>query len=86
MATKYFRVKQVHSALGRLPIHIRTIKALGLTGPNSEKDLPDTPQVRGMITSVQYLLKVTVVQGQLEKKPNPQRALRRELAKKKKKA
>jgi large subunit ribosomal protein L30 len=86
MATKYFKVKQVHSALGRLPIHIRTIEALGLTGPGSVKDLPDTPQVRGMITKVQYLLQVTPVQGQLEKKPNPVRKLRRDLAAKKKKA
>jgi len=79
MATKYFKVKQIHSAAGRYPKHILTIKGLGLSGPGSTADLPDTPQVRGMITKVHYLLEVTPVQGQLEKKPNPQRKLRRDL-------
>jgi len=85
MATKYFKVKQIASAAGRLPKHILTIKGLGLSGPNSEVELADTPQIRGMITSVQFLLKVTPVQGQLEKKPNPVRKLRRDLKAKAKK-
>ncbi len=79
MATKYFKVKQVHSAAGRLPKHVRTIEALGLSGPGSTRDLADTPQIRGMITSVHFLLEVTPVQGQLEKKPNAMRAKRRGL-------
>jgi len=85
MATKYFKVKQKASATGRLPRHIKTIKGLGLSGPGSVAELPDTPQVRGMITQVHYLLEVTPVSGQLEKKANPQRALRRDLKKKAKK-
>jgi len=84
MATKYFKVKQVHSATGRYPRQIKTIKGLGLSGPGTTADLPDTPQVRGMITSVVHLLEVTPVQGQLEKKPNPVRKLRRDLKAKKK--
>ena len=81
MATKYFRLKQLHSTAGRLPVHVKTVKALGLKGPGDVKDVADTAQIRGMITKVQFLLDVQVVQGQLEKKPNPVRALRRELAK-----
>lgn len=83
---KYFKVEQVHSATGRLPKHILTIKALGLGKLHRVVELPDTPQVRGMITQVQYLLKVTPVDGTLEKKPNPVRALRRDLKKKAAKA
>jgi large subunit ribosomal protein L30 len=79
MASKYFRIKQTHSTAGRLPKHITTVKALGLKHIGDVRDVPDTPQVRGMITSVHYLLEVNVVAGQLEKKANPVRAKRRAL-------
>jgi len=81
MATsKYFRVKQVRSDAGRLPEHRRTIAGLGLR-PGRTVDLPDTPQVRGMIYAVHYLLEVTPVNGKLEKKANPKRQKRREAKK-----
>ena len=76
-ATKYFKVTQIRSDAGRLPIHRRTIKGLGLGKVWRTVELPDTVAVRGMITSVQYLLKVEPVAGSLEKKQNPTRAKRK---------
>ena len=86
MATKFFRVKQIRSAAGRLPKHGLTIKGLGLGKLGRVVDLPDTPQVRGMLSQVHYLVEITPVEGQLEKKPNPVRKLRRDLKKKAKAA
>ena len=48
-------------------------------------EIADTPQVRGMLTSVHYLLEITPVAGTLQKKANPMRAKRRELKAKAKK-
>lgn len=84
-AKKFFRVKQIHSSAGRLPKHVRTIEALGFRGLGDTVDLADTPQIRGMLTSVHFLLEITPVAGTLEKKPNPMRAKRRELKLKAKK-
>lgn len=75
--SKYFKVTQVRSDAGRLPVHRRTIKGLGLGKLGRTVELPDTEAVRGMITSVQYLLTVEVVKGSLAKKVNPTRAKRR---------
>lgn len=74
---KYFKVTQVRSDAGRLPVHRRTIQGLGLGKLGRTVELPDTAAVRGMITSVQYLLTVEAVQGSLPKKANPTRAKRR---------
>lgn len=78
---KYFRVKQIHSAAGRLPRLRATIKALGFRHVGDTVELPDTPEVRGMIYKTQFLLDVVVVEGQLEKKANPVRKLRHALKK-----
>jgi large subunit ribosomal protein L30 len=78
-AKKFFRVKQVHSSAGRIPKHRRTIEALGFRCVGDTVDLADTPQIRGMPTSVHYLLEITPVAGTLQKTANPMRAKRREL-------
>ena len=43
---------------GRLPSHRATIMGLGLKRINHTVELVDTPEVRGMINKVSYLLKV----------------------------
>ncbi|WP_024792037.1 50S ribosomal protein L30 [Candidatus Ruthturnera calyptogenae] len=48
-------VKSFH---GRLPSHRATIVGLGLKRINHIKELKDTPEIRGMINKVAYLLKV----------------------------
>ncbi len=81
---KHFRLKQIRSATGRLPRHIRTIEGLGLRGPGSEVSVADLPTIRGMITQVQYLLEVTPVEGAFVRETHPKRATRKEYDKKKK--
>ncbi|WP_369177235.1 50S ribosomal protein L30 [Candidatus Thiodubiliella endoseptemdiera] len=51
-------VTLIKSFHGRLPTHRATIKGLGLKRINHTVELVDTPEVRGMINKVSYLLKV----------------------------
>ena len=43
---------------GRLPSHRATVRGLGLRRINHTVTLNDTPEVRGMINKIAYLLKV----------------------------
>ena len=52
------RIKLVRSVAGTRESHRATVRGLGLRKLNSESVLEDTPAVRGMITKVQYLVKV----------------------------
>ena len=51
-------VTLVKSFYGRLPKHRATVTGLGLKKINHTVVLEDTPEVRGMINKVSYLLKV----------------------------
>lgn len=51
-------VTLVKSFYGRLPSHRATITGLGLKKINQTRELKNTPEVRGMISKVSYLLKV----------------------------
>ena len=55
---KTLTVKLVRSPIGCRASHRATVVGLGLRKLNSTKTLEDTPAVRGMITKVQYLVKV----------------------------
>lgn len=46
------------SLIGRLDSHIATAKALGLSKIGKTVEKEDTPQVRGMINKINYLLDV----------------------------
>ena len=58
MAKKQIKVTLVKSVFGQLKAHRATVRGLGLRKLNSQSTLEDTPAVRGMITKVQYLVKV----------------------------
>lgn len=60
---KMAKVKVVlkKSLIGRLDSHIKTANALGLKKIRDEKIHNDTPQIRGMIAKVSYLLDVEEV-------------------------
>ncbi|MDE0093933.1 MAG: 50S ribosomal protein L30 [Gammaproteobacteria bacterium] len=58
---KQLRVRLVKSPFGRLKRHQATVRGLGLRRINSEVILTDTPEVRGMINHISYLLDVTEV-------------------------
>ncbi|SKA82239.1 LSU ribosomal protein L30P [Clostridium sp. USBA 49] len=46
------------SLIGRLDSHIATAKALGLSKIGKSVEKEDTPQIRGMINKISYLLDV----------------------------
>lgn len=52
------KVKLVRSVIGTKQSHRETVRGLGLRKLNSESVLQDTPEVRGMINKVAYLVKV----------------------------
>ncbi len=58
MADKKIKVTLVKSIIGTKQDHRATVRGLGLRKLNSSAELLDTPQVRGLIQKVQYLVKV----------------------------
>ncbi len=57
-ATGTVKVRLVKSVIGTRQSHRDTVKGLGLGRTNSTRELADTPEVRGMINKVSYLVKV----------------------------
>jgi large subunit ribosomal protein L30 len=55
---KTLTVKLVRSPIGTNRSHRDTVRGLGLRKLNSERELEDTPAVRGMIDKIAYLVKV----------------------------
>lgn len=51
----------VRSTAGRLPRHVQTVRGLGLRKTHSSAVVTVTPEVKGMINQVGYLLKVEEV-------------------------
>ena len=58
MADKQVKVTLVRSPIGTKQDHRDTVRGLGLRRLNSSKVLKDTPEVRGMINKVNYLISV----------------------------
>jgi large subunit ribosomal protein L30 len=52
------RVTQTKSTHGRLQSHKDTMRGLGLRRIRHTVELNDTPEVRGMINKVAYLLRI----------------------------
>jgi large subunit ribosomal protein L30 len=55
---KSVKVTLVKSIIGRLPSHKACVSGLGLRKINHSVNVVDTPENRGMINKVSYLLKV----------------------------
>ena len=55
------RVTQVRSAISTKPKHRGTLRALGLRGIGRTNELPDRPEIRGMIARVPHLVNVEEV-------------------------
>lgn len=55
---KKLKITQIRSIIDRPERQKRTIKALGLGRPNYTVIHNDTPQIRGMIRKVNFLLKI----------------------------
>lgn len=56
--SKILRITQVKSGIGYKAKAKATLKALGLRNMHHTVELSDTPQVRGMVNVIPYLLKV----------------------------
>ncbi len=54
-------VTQTRSAIGTKPKHRGTLRALGLRGIGQTNDLPDRPEIRGMLARVPHLIRVEEV-------------------------
>ena len=61
MAQKQIKVTLVRSVIGTKQYHRDTVRGLGLGRINSSKVLLDTPEVRGMVNKVSYLVSVAEV-------------------------
>jgi large subunit ribosomal protein L30 len=55
------KITLLKSTIGRKVDQIATVKALGLKKIGSTVEHEDTPQIKGMINKVSYLLKVEEV-------------------------
>ena len=55
---KKIKVKLVRSTNGCLIGHVATVRGLGLRRLNHVVELVDTPEVRGMINRVAYLVRL----------------------------
>jgi large subunit ribosomal protein L30 len=55
---KYIKITQIRSVAGRLLIHKKCIKGLGLKRIHQTVQVEDTPAIKGMIDKVAFLLKV----------------------------
>jgi len=57
MADKKLKVTLVKSVIGTKQSHRATVRGLGLRRLNHTVELNDTPEIRGMINKVEYLVK-----------------------------
>lgn len=55
------KITLTKSKIGRIPTHVATIKALGLGKMNSSVIHEGTPEIKGMIDKVKYMVKVEEV-------------------------
>ncbi len=55
------RVTQTRSGIGTKPKHRGTLRALGLRGIGQSNELPDRPEIRGMLARVPHLVSVEEV-------------------------
>jgi large subunit ribosomal protein L30 len=57
------RVTLVRGLMGKKPDHRDTVRGLGLKWRNHTVELQDTPQTRGMINKIGYMLRVAEAKG-----------------------
>ncbi len=55
---KQIRITQIKSVIGATPLHKKTMTALGFRRTYQTLVKNDTPQLRGMIHQVRYLVRV----------------------------
>ena len=61
--SKSIKIKQIGSAIRRHHTQRETLIGLGLNRIGRVAEVPDTPQIRGMIAKVKHLLEVVEAQA-----------------------
>ena len=61
MRSFFLKITQIKSAIGYKPKAKLTLYALGLKKINQSVEKVDSPQIRGMINKIDYLVKVEEV-------------------------
>ena len=56
--SKKIKVTQTKSSSGRLRSHRDTVRGLGLRRIRHTVELDDTPEIRGMINKISYMVRV----------------------------
>ena len=56
--TKTVKIQLIKGLIGTREDHRATVRGLGLRKLNSVSELQDTPEVRGMINKIDYLVRV----------------------------
>jgi large subunit ribosomal protein L30 len=54
-------VTQTRSAIATKPKHRGTLRALGLRGIGQSNELPDRPEIRGMLARVPHMVRIEEV-------------------------
>src|SRR6185312_9662947 len=80
------RITQERSKIRCLKLHKRTLVALGLRRPNHSVIHNDTPQIRGMVAQVSYLVRVEPAAGETAGTKQPAATPKRSTAKAKRSA
>ena len=62
-AQKKLQVTLIRGLMGKKPDHRATVRGLGLKWRSHTVEIADTPQARGMIGKIGYMLRVTEVKG-----------------------
>ena len=62
-APKRLRVTLVRGLMGKKPDHRATVKGLGLRWRSHTVEVADTPEIRGMLAKISYMLAVTEVKA-----------------------
>ena len=62
-ATKTLRVTQTKGLMGRNEVQRATVRGLGLKWRNHTVEVKDTPENRGMLRKISYMVKVTEEQA-----------------------
>ncbi|WWO96545.1 MAG: 50S ribosomal protein L30 [Candidatus Dasytiphilus stammeri] len=60
--SKMIKITQIRSSIGRLPKHKATLKGLGLRYIGHSVMRKNISEIRGMVKSISYLLKIEEVQ------------------------
>ena len=58
MASNKLSITMIKSKIGRLPSHQACLQGLGLKKMNQTVEVANTPEIRGMINKISYMLKV----------------------------